>query len=133
MQRHVQLLGNLPSSVVPGELRRYRAVLGPKLLPIQLNLERAWAAAKAEGEQGATVEEVEEVRRALQDLPPLRSPSREEPIVDGPSLSPSLAPRLAPSPHNLPPGVIFLRSPSAPPACTVRRRSDSQEGGTGAG
>ena len=63
---HVKLLGSLPHPRSPGELRRYRAILGSQLVkiqvqfisspsssysspcvvtPVQLKLEAAWAAA----------------------------------------------------------------------------------------
>ena len=74
---------------VPGELRRYRAVLGSQLLDLQLRVERAWAEAEDGGEGGGdearrlAVKRVADVEEAYIALGPLRSPNGVEPLISG--------------------------------------------------
>ena len=99
--QHMRLLGRLPNPALPGELRRYRAVLGPQLVLLQLKLERAWArsvaaagsaqsvagsacAGDSETGRGGTAEElelIEQVEGSLAALGPLKGGA--DPMVSG--------------------------------------------------
>ena len=85
-----RLLGNLPDAALPGELRRYRAVLGTHLMQMHLNLERAWAKVEAGPDadllttRGSdSLNRVREVEEALKELPPLQSPLGAEALITG--------------------------------------------------
>lgn len=98
---HVRLLGRIPDPDSPGELRRYRAVLGDEMVKLQLSMEAAWAASleeiDAEGASGGegnkhgwtagarhgdvSLEQVRKVQEAMRKLPALRAGSA--PLVDG--------------------------------------------------
>jgi len=99
--QHMRLLGRLPNPTLPGELRRYRAVLGSQLVRLQLKLERAWAQSAAAaglapsaagsagtvgsetglGDAAGELEVVEQVGASLAALDPLKGGA--EPLVTG--------------------------------------------------